>query len=259
MRNAKDCYDVYRWGHTGELCYECMGVGAGANQMLFCACCWPNNNNLLYCSFCNSCHDCFGCAGLRHKSYCIFNRQYSKEEYENIVPTLIESMMKTGEWGEFFPVSLSAYAYNDSIAQEYFPLTKEQVLKRGWRWSDYEAPLPVVQKIIAAVDLPDSIDAIPDDILNWAIECEVTKKLFKIVRQELDFYRQMKLPIPRRHPYQRHKDRMALRNPRKLWDRTCAKCQKTIVTSYAPERPEIVSCEECLRYEKHHSVPCLEG
>jgi CxxC-x17-CxxC domain-containing protein len=41
---------------------------------------------------------------------------------------------------------------------------------------------------------------------------------------------------------------MKLRNPRKLFDRKCDKCGKDIKTTYAPDRPEIVYCEEC--YEK---------
>jgi len=62
--------------------------------------------------------------------------------------------------------------------------------------------------------------------LNWAIECEITKKPFKIIREELEFYRKHNLPIPRRHPDQRHLDRMKLRNPRKLFMRKCDKCKK---------------------------------
>ncbi|MDR2641069.1 MAG: hypothetical protein LBC61_07450 [Candidatus Peribacteria bacterium] len=51
--------------------------------------------------------------------------------------------------------------------------------------------------------LPDDISKVPDDVLNWAIECEVTKKLFLILKQELEFYRKHNLPIPKRHPEQR--------------------------------------------------------
>jgi hypothetical protein len=57
------------------------------------------------------------------------------------------------------------------------------------------------------------------------------------------------LPIPRRHPDQRHLDRMALRNPRKLFDRKCDKCQVDMKTTYAPERKETVYCEECYNKE----------
>lgn len=35
-----------------------------------------------------SCSDCFGCVGLTHKQYCIFNKQYTKEEYFNQVAEL---------------------------------------------------------------------------------------------------------------------------------------------------------------------------
>ena len=44
-------------------------------------------SNLYYAMNCmNDCKDCFGCVGLRHKQYCILNKQYSKEEYEKLVP-----------------------------------------------------------------------------------------------------------------------------------------------------------------------------
>ena len=86
-----------------------------------------------------------------------------------------------------------------------------------FHWSDYEAPFPKVEKIILANKIPDDIALIPDDILNWAIECEVTKKPFRIIKQELEFYRKHHLPIPKKHPEHRHIERMKLRNPRKLF------------------------------------------
>jgi hypothetical protein len=182
---------------------------------------------------------------LRNKIFCILNKQYTKEEYERLVPKIIAKMKADAEWGEFFPVELSPFAYNETVAQEYFPLTKEEVLKRGWKWRDEKDDVPKVSKIIPAAKLPDSIDDIPDDILNWAIQCEATKRPFKIIKQELEFYRKMRLPIPCFHPDERHRRRMALRNPRKLWKRECMKCRKPIETTYAPERPEIVYCERC--------------
>jgi hypothetical protein len=136
-------------------------------------------------------------------------------------------------------------AYNESVAQDYFPLTKEEAENRNWRWRNEKDEIPKVEKTIPAVQLPDSIDDVPDDILNWAIECELTTRPFLIVKQELEFYRKMKLPIPHLHPDERYKKRMGLRNPRKLWGRQCNKCNKSIQTTYAPDRPEKVLCEEC--------------
>jgi len=165
-------------------------------------------------------------------------------------------MQKTGEWGEFFPASLSPFGYNETVAEEYYPLTREEVLSpdslkigKIFNWSDYEAPFPKVEKIIPASKLPEDISKIPDDILTRAIECETTKKPFRIIKEELDFYRKHNLPIPRRHPDERHLERMKLRNPRKLYTRNCDKCGKEIQTTYAPEKPEKVYCEECYNKE----------
>jgi hypothetical protein len=99
--------------------------------------------------------------------------------------------------------------------------------------------------MIPADKLPDNIKDIPDDILNWAIECEITKKPFRIIKPELEFYRKHNLGVPKRHPDQRHLDRIKLRNPRKLFDRKCYKCEIDMKTTYSPEREEVVYCESC--------------
>lgn len=244
----KDSYDMNYSAARTELSYE--GIHATGYMVQF-SHIGILSENILYCEDCFYCKHCFGCVGLKNKSFCILNKQYSKEEYFELVPKIIEHMRKFEEWGEFFPSSLSHFGYNESIANEYFPLTKEEALNKGFNWSDYEAPLPQVQKILKAFELPDNIKVIIDDILDYAIECEVTKKPFKVIKQELEFYRKMGLPLPRRHPDQRRKDRMNLRNPRKLWDRNCAKCSVKIKTSYAAERPEKVYCEECYLKEEY--------
>jgi hypothetical protein len=154
-------------------------------------------------------------------------------------------MRQDGEWGEFFSPSLSPFGYNETVANEYYPLTKEQALEKGFAWSDYVPPPPQVEKIVKASQLPDRIQDVPDAILDWAIECEASGRPFRIIKQELRFLREHGLPLPRRHPDQRHLDRMALRNPRKLFDRACAKCSTPISTTYAPERKETVYCERC--------------
>ncbi|MFA5917622.1 MAG: hypothetical protein WC850_05315 [Candidatus Gracilibacteria bacterium] len=256
LKDSNYCYNV---GIGSENIYDCVHVGpannclesatiAGTTNSLF-SLDTKDSYNVFYCHSCSNVKNCFGCFGIRDKSYCILNKQYTKEEYEKLVPKIIEHMKKTGEWGEFFPSSISPFGYNETVANEYFSLTKENALKKGFKWSDYESPFPKVKKIIPASKLPDNISQIPDDILNWAIECEVTKKPFRIIKQELDFYRKHNLPIPKRHPDQRHLDRMALRNPRKLFDRKCDKCGKDIKTTYSSERLEIVYCEDCYNKE----------
>ena len=124
------------------------------------------------------------------------------------------------------PETLNRHALLHSVRDDGTRETSTPFIHASrFNWSDYEAPFPQVDKIIPASKLPENIEDIPDDILNWAIECEVTKKPFRIIRQELEFYRKHHLPIPRRHPDQRHLDRMAQRNPRKLYERLCD-CEK---------------------------------
>src|SRR3989339_512071 len=243
---AKNIYDIYQYGTNLLESYEGAIVGENSYHLLFCNNCHVNSSDLIYCWYAERSKNCFACSNIKGLNYCILNKQYTKEEYNKLVPKIIDHMMKSDEWGEYFPLSFSTiYGYNKSSAQLYFPLTKDQALAKGFKWSDYEPEFPKVEKIIPANLLPDTISEIPDDILNWAIECEVTKKPFKIIKPELEFYRKMNLPIPRRHPDQRHKERMALRNPRKLWTRNCMKCGMEIQTSYSPERKEIVYCEKC--------------
>jgi hypothetical protein len=61
----------------------------------------------------------------------------------------------------------------------------------------------------------------------------------------------MNIPIPRLHPDERYKRRLALRNPMKLWHRKCMKegCQNEFETTYAHGRPEVVYCEDCYKHE----------
>jgi hypothetical protein len=120
-------------------------------------------------------------------------------------------MKKTGEWGEFFPIKYSPFPYNETIAQIYYPLTKEKASASGYSWRDTDK----------------------------------TRKEFKIQKTELNFYKKYNIPLPTKHPDQRYQERMALRNPQKLWSRKCRKCDKKIETSFAPDRPEIVYCREC--------------
>jgi hypothetical protein len=83
--------------------------------------------NVWYSMNCYDSSYLFGCDGLRNKQYCIFNKQYTQEEYEKIVPQIIAHMQTTGEWGEFFSPSISPFGYNETIAQDYFPESREIV------------------------------------------------------------------------------------------------------------------------------------
>jgi hypothetical protein len=241
----KDGMDIDSYGgiEGAEKVYECHSVGRGSFNVAFGNNVYQDLLNVWYCDNCAHSKDLFGCISMQHAQYCILNKQYSEGEYHDLRKKIINHMKSTGEWGEFFPPSISPFAYNETAAQIHYPLSKNQVESRGWQWSDWEHTLEA-DRTIPASRLPE-IQDIPDDILNWAIMCEVTERPFKITPQELQFYRSNDIPIPHLHPDERYQERMRGRNPRHLYKRQCDKCKAAIQTTYAPKRPETVLCEEC--------------
>lgn len=239
---ARDVYDAERTGDN-ELTYEvCSGGYYKFSHFIYGS---SHLNFTQYAIECNSCNYIFGCLAIRNKKYVILNKQYTKEQYEELLPKIVGHLNKTSEWGEFFPSTLSAFGYNETLANEYFPLTKEQALKAGFAWSDYEQPMPNVAKAYKSSQLPLDPKSVNDQILEYPIYCEQSKKFYKIVKQELEFYRKNGISLPKKHPNLRYKERLALQNPRQLFERNCAKCSVKISTVYAPGRPEIIYCEKC--------------
>jgi hypothetical protein len=249
MRNVfcadttKDCFQSCCVGHKSQWYFNSQS-SAGAHNT-FCSFTVIESSDVSYGDTIIGSHNIFGCVGLHRKQYCILNKQYSKEEYEKLRSQIIEHMKKTGEWGEFFPKDCGCFGYNESTAYDFFPLTKEEALTQGFTWHEEKEEPMEVEQVIQAEKLPDNIKDIPDDILNWAVLCEETRKPFRILRQELAFYRKQQLPIPHHHPDFRYRKRMELMNPPQLWNRQCARCKKDIKTAYAPDRLETVYCEEC--------------
>jgi len=264
----RDSYDYTVWGSGAELLYEALNTGLGANNSHFVSECWPEVRDAEYSMFCQSCSNIFGCIGLRNKQYCIFNKQYTKEEYTALREKIIEHMdtmpyidpqENVYKYGEFFPPMMSPYAYNHSPAQEHFPKTKDQVVTLGCFWIDSEDKGYKITK--KASELPDFINKADDSITKEIILCEEWEKdeenaklhnctkAFRILPNELALYRRYNIPLPRKCFYSRHNERLKFRNSFKLWDRKCAKCGADIKTSYAPDRPEIVYCESCYNKE----------
>jgi hypothetical protein len=222
---------------------------------------------------CHGSSHLFGCYGLRNKEYCILNRQYSKEEYEALIPKILEHMDimpysdskgRVYRYGEFFPHDISPFAYNETIAQEYYPLTKEEALEHGFAW--YERSERSYQITMTTNAIPESISITPDTIFQEVIECKGKGNsvsgcthAFKVIPQEIELYKKLNLPIPQYCYNCRHYYRLQQRNPMKLWQRECmceknnhdheGNCQRQFETSYEPNRPEIIFCEFCYQKE----------
>ncbi|OGI59615.1 hypothetical protein A2814_03015 [Candidatus Nomurabacteria bacterium RIFCSPHIGHO2_01_FULL_38_19] len=98
-------------------------------------------------------------------------------------------------------------------------------------------------------EIPDHIKDVQDSVIEEILTCVECSRNYRLIRRELDFYRKILIPIPRKCWNCRFTERIVRRGPYKFWNRTCAKCQKEITTNYSPERPEIVYCERCYQQE----------
>jgi len=253
-KSCSDSYDIGPGcGSGSELTYEGISIGVTDSKCFFSAIVWYSND-IFYSYMLNNCQNCFGCAEMNGKQYCILNKQYTKEEYENLVPKIIKQMKdvpyinKKGNlygFGEFFPPEISPFAYNETCAQDYFPIDEKTAKEKGYLWREY---VPNSYKTtIKGKDLPQTIAEVDDSILDQIIECEITKKPFKILEQELSFYRRFDLPLPSIHPDERHNKRLKLRNPMVLRKRMCFFGDKEVFTTYLPESeggPKKVVCTE---------------
>jgi len=306
LSNAKNCHYVFdgfelenarysSWVFTSKEISDCYGMGGSefiyegigveeVNNVKFSSV-TDGSNHSQYTDLCSASSNLFGCVGLRNKEYCILNKQYNKEDYENLIQKITAHMSESPytdkkgriyKYGEFFPAELSVFAYNETVAQENYPLSKEQAEAEGYAWREPEEKN--YSPDIRAEDLMDNLRDVPDSIMDKTISClhngkcnDQCSKAFRITPQELQFYRMTSTPIPAFCPNCRHYERLRRRNPIKLWKRKCmcagsasdtgvykntsihqhgdSHCPNEFETSYAPERKEIVYCEQCYNAE----------
>ncbi len=268
----KEGYDGYGFGAGSALMYEGVDSGIKASNQYF-AVLTHGCYNTAYTYMCYNSKNLFGCIGIKKGEYCILNKRYSKEDYEKLVPKIIEQMHTmpyvdargvTYGYGEFFPAELSPFAYNETIAQEYYPKAQNEILREGFFYRKGEDRNYTLTML--STQLPDHIQDATDDILEEIISCpsdgnELTQctKAYRITNEELLFLRRNNIPLPRYCPNCRHHARLSKRNPLKLWHRSCmcenknhkhaGTCTNEFETSYAPDRPETIYCESCYQQE----------
>ena len=272
-----DVYDGYGVGATFERGYLAFDTGDKGLENICCGTVW-GSQYAYYCYQCFSSFEIFGCVGVRGKKYCILNKQYTEEEYKPLKEKLIAHMSsqggsasggkETGEWGEFFPPRIAPFGYNETLAQEYVPMTKAQALAGGFKWQD-RVPGTFGKETMKAAQIPETVAETPDTIVKEVLACAQCGKNYKIVPQELAFYRKHTLPVPLNCPECRYNARRALRQPHELWHRQCmckqaghawhdagapghptgSACGRKFETTYAPERKETVYCEACYNEE----------
>ena len=232
-----------------DYCYQILTSG-NSNNLVSCHLVMDSSYSF-YSEFSNNIEYCFGCISLRNKKYCILNKQYTKEEYDKLVPQIIENMKESGDWGNFFPIWMSPFGYNESIANEYMPLEKSDALTQGFTWRD-DIPHTKGQENCQYKDLPKNSGEYNDEtLLDKILRCELCDKNYRLISREIAFYRRMKLSIPAKCFNCRHQIRMNARNPRVLVEATCVACGNKTETTYPKEKHKQykIYCEDCYKKE----------
>jgi uncharacterized Fe-S cluster protein YjdI len=270
-----DSMDAYS-GASVDLIYEATATTNHSSNCHFCVRIYKGSRDCEYSWFLRNCANCFGCISLKDKEYCIFNTQYSKEEYFTLLEKIKTKMLEDGEYGEFFPFYTSPFPYNDTVAQEYFPLDANFAKDKGLKWGEMEEKKH--QATLSWSDLPEAIGDVPDSILQETISCKHAGECthgctmaFRIVADELTFYRRKGIPLPRECPNCRYYRRLEYRNPTKIRDTVCmcmgaemsngvytntiehthgaSPCGKQIETTMKENGGFIIYCDDCYKKE----------
>jgi len=192
--------------------------------------------------------DCFGCIGMENKRFCIFNKQFSEEEYWLKVDEIKTAMLERGEYGEFFPMSFSPFPYNSTIAHLSFPITEKKAAGKNLWWQEPQTS-EFSGRVLSKNEIPKNIRDVKDDILDGAVRCEVTEKPFRIIREELEFYRRQNLPIPMIHPAERLRSRFSWMGFFNFAEADCVKCGSKIIGNISKNFDKNIYCQSCYNKE----------
>ncbi|MBI2415589.1 MAG: zinc-ribbon domain containing protein [Candidatus Kerfeldbacteria bacterium] len=233
MIGVKDSMDC-EYGGMGEDGYQNVETFPMPRHSMVTYGCYGGNDIYYSHSVMNS-KNVFGSSGLKKAQYVIMNKQYSEADYRTVFNAIRTSLIEAGQWGQFFPIETSLFAYNETNAQHWYPLTRQQVEQRGWQYLETDNPAP-----------------------SSAQRCTNCQRPFKYVAAETSFYEQHHMPAPQQCYQCRYATRRAWHNPQRLWQRQCLcqqtdhghaeRCAEQCDTSYAPDRPEVIYCNDC--YQK---------
>ncbi len=204
------CTHFYDSVDVGIDSHDFYGVcGAGENtDNIYCSIYMDRSSHIFYSWFMGDCSFCLGCIGLKNKSYCILNKQYSKEEWYKKVEEIFSQMEIEGTLWDFFPGKINPYYFNDTLAYLIDnSFTKEEVESSGYVWRD--APINA--------DIPEEMTTIRSTELvkyqqfnqngEWRINPEILQMVivdekgnyYRIVKMEYDFLMKYALPLPTTH------------------------------------------------------------
>ena len=211
---CQNMYDSLDVGIDVSDYYGVMWAGGIGTHDVYCSLQIADCSNIYYSQYMDNSHHCIGCIWLKNKSYCILNKQYTKEEWEILAEKIFASMEADGTLGDFFPASMNPFYFNDTLAyliDDTF--TKEEIEKDGYLWRDepIRADIPDGMKIVKNTEL--DIFQWLSESGEWYIDPEVLKVVisdekgnyYRIVQMEYDFLMKHALPLPTMHWLERMK------------------------------------------------------
>ena len=265
MSNSNDCF------HSQFTHYQCQGLAfiCGAfgstdcllsaatingSQLKFCTT-TARCHDLEYCMECFDCEHCFGCVGLKKKKFCILNKQYSEEEYWKVVDEIKTRMLEEGTYGQMLPGDLSAGGM-EFVLDVHGGAPKDVIKSVGGVFYDPKHGGVVSQKheemkgkALSASEIPDALED-GEKFVGKAILDEELDRVFAVQSADYEFYKSMRLPLPRRHYMARLPALAHMGNTYTYHQDKCRECSKEIQLAdniTFPDRK--VYCMECyLKY-----------
>lgn len=156
----------------------------------------------------------------------------------------IDKMGNKYVYGDFLPIELSYFGYNDSVANDLYQMDKNGIKNNHYVLQENNHK-DIINGAIDSISLPDSIYDTNDDILEKVLISKNTKRHYKITQDEFNFYKKHSIPIPRESFYERYSKRFKLATSFKLYKSKSSKSGIDILTSYNPNDNQIVwSIEE---------------
>ena len=242
----KDCHDV-TIASFGEQFYNCALSGRQSWNNICTLNCLASGD-CEYSMDLSNCTDCFGCIGLNGKKFCILNTQYTEEEYRTLLASIKGKMVLEGTYGQFFPHNLSPFPYNATLAHVIYPKTMKQIQAIGSYYSEPSSNVSKGAKILPANELPESLESAYPDLAQCAVADAVSGRPFRIRTEDIIFYKRQGVPLPRLHPSERVKARLAIANNFIIEDCICKKCGVAF-RGVLPSDKYLTYCDSCYAIE----------
>ncbi len=238
LKDAVDCV----CGYKSERVYYSALPQDDCYDVRFC-CNVMKSRFVEYCVHCYNCSNCFACCGLVNAEYHILNKPFQPQDYKDAVARIKEYASSLGEYGQFFPGYFAANPYEESLAGYYFPLSREEQIKWGFRVGSAEVRERAGN--LAVSSIPDSVAHATTDITKNVYWDEFAKRPFQITAFDLDFAKRTGTPLPEMYYIRRIKDIFRwMFFDGSLRTAKCALSQQSVLTNLPLTLDKRILCEE---------------